>query len=214
MLSLRITIFTRERLISTPFSLYAKLRMKLQNIVCLGVRFSFLSLRINLNTNESFASWFIIWFTIENTCKNERRDIILAIAIFCWNIWKFRSQQNFENFCPPIAKLTLDSCRLITDSTHCLVESSDTTFWIPPNLGCFKINFDDSYIEENGKTGADFLIQNGDSLFLVAQVELGRRLLADTMKCMTTRFGLLKSHELGLKNVVLEGDCKEVIAYL
>lgn len=30
---------------------------------------------------------------------------------------------------------------------------------------------------------------------------------------MTARLGLLKAHELGLKMVVIEGDCRELISY-
>lgn len=48
--------------------------------------------------------------------------------------------------------------------------------------------------------------------FLYAQAKLDRFWLVDAAECLAARLGLLKV-ELGLKKVIVESDCKELIYF-
>lgn len=113
---------------------------------------------------------FMKWFELKTWSKS---DIISSIAIICWNILKYRNVKIFEKSSMPFSKIIDDSYGLIkeikaTKHSNSKVEVLvDISFWKPPSLDSFKINFDGSYIEKEAKAGVAFVICDSDGLLFV-----------------------------------------------
>ena len=91
------------------------------------------------------------------------------------------------------------------------LSSGETSFWFPLDPGVVKVNFDGSFIKERLVASVGILMHKDDGSFLFTLAELG---VAWFTKCLATCIGLLKTHELGLKKIALEGDCKNLIGFL
>lgn len=89
-----------------------------------------------------------------------------------------------------------------------------TSLFRPPWYGVTKINFDVSFMVSGAMACFGAVMKRENGSFLYALEDLSIFYSVEVALCLAARLGLLKGCDIGLKNVMLEGDSLNVISYL
>lgn len=124
------------------------------------------------------------WFNLERSSPFVDINIIVAIAIFCWFIWKSRNDVVFGNDSYAHSKIVFYACKLIrevNEQGNDQVEgwsTPGTSFWAPPPPGVMKVNVDGAFCSDNGKARAEVVMRYLEDSFLFALAEPGMAMSA------------------------------------
>lgn len=138
-------------------------------------------------------------FKLEKTSPHVDIKVFATIAIFCWFILKYRNEVVFcnEKCCP--FKIVFDSCRLLYDLSENVERVAEglsmaaNSFWSPHLSGLVKLNFDGSFLVDNGTTSDSVVFRKEDISFLYALAESGMVGLVEVVECWAMHIGFLKA---------------------
>ncbi|KAL5826284.1 hypothetical protein ACOSQ4_018081 [Xanthoceras sorbifolium] len=142
------------------------------------------------------------------------------LAFVLWQVWYNRNCKIHNRKCLPLDAI-VSWCKVS------LVEFSDqqsrTSFqrvpllarWIPPIVGCFKVNTDAALNLLHGRTGLGAVLRNNRGEVLLAGYDVFDRVLApDLAEAKAVFFGLSIACHGGLPIHFLESDASSVISLL
>ena len=172
-----------------------------------------------------FVDFRDLWLGVTNI---EDQHLAERFAFVAWSIWHTRNASRMKIPCSPYARLYQDSMDRLQEyqAAQTLDEPTDSpvldqeihqvpTKWSPPCSNIYKANFDGAVFQELQKAGVGVVIRNSngevigalsESYFLPATVE--------DVEAIACRKAISFAINLGLENVVFEGDSETIIKAL
>ncbi|KAL0402036.1 UNVERIFIED_CONTAM: hypothetical protein Slati_4233500 [Sesamum latifolium] len=177
----------------------------------------------------SCLPWRIISTTFDIP-ENWMRGVCSALTseesdrflMLCWSIWKSRNKRLMEGK----SQQSLDAVLLADRSLHefkefsaCLAPSPSPQrteqCWLPPPSESVKINFDGAVFSSQTTMGAGIVVRNSEGVCLAWRT---RRFLyasdADLAEVLAASEAASLAIQKGWQSIILEGDCKNIIARL
>ena len=135
-----------------------------------------------------------------------------CLATTAWCIWKNRNVAKFEGKCKQ-AKTNVLEARAFVEEFNMQnvvprqIAPPRTGRWTPPCEGWYKVNVDKAVFKESGSYGIETVIRNEKSQIIrVMSKKLGLPLGTLEVEAKAFEEGMLLAVDLGLKNIMLEGD--------
>lgn len=163
---------------------------------------------INCSSNMDLA-----WCTLELDPSFDL-SVLWATA---WLLWSNRNSLVMQNVEPNIlstvtkAKLWMEEWRNVRERG--MPQPTRTrTHWTPPVAGIYKINFDGAISSTDSKGGMGSVIRNGSGDLMAAVSDcLDGASDSDHVEAAAALMAVNVANEIGLKDVILEGDSLRVI---
>ncbi|KAL0011178.1 hypothetical protein SO802_006286 [Lithocarpus litseifolius] len=157
----------------------------------------------------------IVW-----AIREEKPENCEFFAITAWSLWNHRNLVRHEGQCKEasrIAKEASDYTKEVRQEGNLQVRTPRicSNFWSPPRQGCYKINVDGAVFRETSCCEVGVVIRNDIGQLMGA---LSKRiefpLKALEMEAVAVDEGIRLSWDLGLKDVIIEGNSLIVISAL
>ena len=138
------------------------------------------------------------------------------LACTAWCIWKNRNAAKFEGKIKQAKEIAFEAHALVEEFKGQLEVQRQrapprTVGWTPPRKGWYKVNVDGAVFEESGSCGIGVVIREERGLLMGAiSKKLELPLGALEVEAKAFEEGILLVGDLGLGNIVLEGDAKLV----
>ncbi|KAK9997071.1 hypothetical protein SO802_021757 [Lithocarpus litseifolius] len=136
-----------------------------------------------------------------------------VFAMVCWNLWNRRNKMRVEEVVWPLNKIAGVARRHLQEFQ--LVQccpSKKRPRWKPPDSGFEKANFDGAIFEDLSVAGIGVAVRNehGEVVATLAEkIPIPNSIF--TLETLAARRAVLFVQELGLRNVVFEGDSESSI---
>ncbi|KAK2986338.1 hypothetical protein RJ640_000182 [Escallonia rubra] len=173
---------------------------------------------------SSFAAW---WEGIRLSSSSHPNDTeITTLAMHTiWRIWKVRNERIFKgtSTSPLMARdLVLSQIRKynlaiapLRDKSTTIQKENSAVVWFTPPSGYIKINFDASFVDQNGSGGIGLVLRNETGLFLAARaIHLPHCLNARTAEALAMREALNLASGMHLSHIIIEGDSCGIISFV
>ncbi|KAL0001855.1 hypothetical protein SO802_015636 [Lithocarpus litseifolius] len=175
-------------------------------------------LRWNIGNGRRARIWADRWIPIPNSFKEDRKELDLErLACTAWCIWKNRNAAKFEGKTKQAKVIVAEANALVEEFKEQVNAPRQnapprTGGWTPPCEGWYKVNVYGTMFKETGCCGIGIVIRNERGLIIGAMSKkMDISLEALEVEAKAFEEGILLVGDLGLKDIVLEGDAKVVI---
>ena len=164
---------------------------------------------------RSFSSFSELLCSVLEFHKN-----LVMFAFIVWSIWHQRNQIRTQNSHHPLSLLFqwardsyLEFKALKSAPVPCRIVRKAR--WKPPDPSLYKVNFDGATFADDSYSGLGVIVRDGVGLVITAMATRVPQLLqAIELEALVANKALEFAQEMGLAEVVLEGDSSLVMAAL
>lgn len=176
-----------------------------------------LRLEVQIEGELCFANWCMN--KVKNVKAGEWWDIFWCLL---WGVWLRRNAWVFERKNVKVEEVVSRAMKLVGEcqpqEEHERTKDSEEpiriTRWKPPAFGTYKIN-SDAAVFEDGRVGLGGVMRDKDGDVIAAVCEgVQGRLEVNEAEAMAARLALTIAIDVGLRDVVLENDCLQLITQL
>ncbi|XP_075633945.1 uncharacterized protein LOC142606490 [Castanea sativa] len=140
-------------------------------------------------------------------------------ATICWGIWKSRNEFQHGGKRRPGLVIARSSLKLLEDLqlankklSRVRLDNQNIAVWKPPLLGYFEVNVDGALFSKSKQFGIGVIVLNGEGNVVAALCrKLDLPLSALETEAKALEIGVQFAEEVGLRNVVFEGDSQLII---
>ena len=169
----------------------------------------------SLRNQRSFSSFSELLCWVLEFHKN-----LVMFAFIVWSIWHQRNQIRTQNSHRPLSLLFqwardsyLEFKALKSAPVPCRIVRKAR--WKPPDPSLYKVNFDGATFADDSCSGLGVIVRDGAGLVITAMATRVPQLLqAIEVEALAANKALEFAQEMGLAEVVLEGDSSLVMAAL
>ena len=158
---------------------------------------------------KELLSWII---------ANHQEPELFATTV--WTIWHHRNQVRLAQ-----SSVSLSQLAQLAKDRHAEFRAvqiprvpavpRSRARWVPPSNGLLKINFDGASFRVENKSGIGVVIRDGQGMVLASLSEkLPRAYGSEEVKTLAAARALVFAREIGVDNVVLEGDSSILMSAL
>ena len=174
-------------------------------------------LSLPFNVQESWS--FLDTFSRLQICWETQQGILERWVSIYWGIWKSRNEVRHEGKKCPRPVIVRNALRLLEDYHSANVKPSQSssntqniTVWKPPPPSYFKVNIDGALFVKSKKSGVGVIMHDEDGNVVAAmcrKLDLPLGVLETEAKAL--EIGMAFAEEVGLRDVVFEGDSQLII---
>ena len=163
-------------------------------------------------------SWsFVDTFSRLQNCWEAQPGKLKKWITICWGIWKSRNvvrhgdQRRTGLWVVRSSMKSLEEFQIANETPN-QISSDHTTTWKPPPPGWFKVNVDGALFSKTKQSGIGVIVRDEEGNVIVAcSRKLDLPLGALKIEAKALEAGVQFAEEVGLRNVVFEGDSLLVI---
>lgn len=140
-----------------------------------------------------------------------------AFATTAWFLWNNRNSVRHGGQCKPAFKILEDSKQFLEEFRGVSElplprQPRPLKSWSPPQIGWYKVNIDGAVFKDIGHCGIGVVVQNDKGLIMGALCKnFPYPLGALEVEAKAAEVGVIFAWELGLREIILEGDFQVVM---
>lgn len=169
---------------------------------------------------EKFASFRDLFLGMK---RHEIPNLAELFAMLAWSIWNKRNACRMGQVYPPNSRIFNDAVERLQEYHSVLDEPlfssvgpiPSATQWVPPKNPLFKVNYDGALFRDTSTAGLGAVIRDHEGHLIGA---LSERIYlppsVDDVEALICRRAVTFAAEIGLREVVVEGDSEVIWKHL